>query len=162
MNSFGWESTVILPPKISTIMREMQSPSPIPLVFDFIVFFIVAKSLNRFLSSYWVIPTPLSVTSIWTWVFGPVPLLFISWQFIEIWPFLPVNLIAFDRRLSNTCWSRLMSVLIKEVFSSKSLKLESIWICFVWAWSIWIDIISFTAYLRENSWISILSLFNLI
>ena len=130
-------------------MREMQSPSPIPFVFETIVFFIVPKSLKRFFISCFVMPTPLSLTYIFTCVFSPLSFL-TMWQSIQMVPPLLVNFIAFESKFKRTYCKRLISVLITASTSSKSSNESEILIFFDEAWSIWMEIISSTACFREN------------
>lgn len=136
----------------------MHRPSPMPLVFETMVFFMVPKSLNRFLISFFVIPTPLSFTFNWTWVLWPASFLTILLS-IRMMPSLLVNFIALESKFKRTYWSLLMSVLIRAASSSNSLNEFRILICFDDAWSIWIEIISSTACLKLNSWMSIFNLF---
>jgi len=59
-----YDFTPIVPPKVFTMFSEITKPNPIPLVFIYLVFYRVPKSLNNLILSLFLIPIPVSITVI--------------------------------------------------------------------------------------------------
>jgi hypothetical protein len=56
--------TPIVPLKALTIFSQITKPKPIPYVFNCFVFYRQPKSLKSLVLSFFLIPTPVSVTEI--------------------------------------------------------------------------------------------------
>ena len=62
---FHSDSTIMLPPNSHTIFFEILRPKPIPLGFSSFVLSKKPNSLNNFFKSFFLIPTPVSLTDIY-------------------------------------------------------------------------------------------------
>ena len=100
------DSTLISPPSDYTIILDIVSPKPMPprlMSFDFAR---VPKNLNSLSKSYYLIPTPVSVTA-------PIRVLDSSSKSkLTVIDPLNVNLIAFPNRLKSICLNLFASELI--------------------------------------------------
>ena len=118
-------------------------PRPMPLVFIFLRSFLIdPNSLNSFSLSFYFIPMPLSVTEILIY-FGSFSTL------MRIFPFLSLNLTAFDIKFKKTCYILLISVVILN-FLSNPVNTFVILMSLSWILSSYMSIISSIASLMSK------------
>lgn len=117
----------------------MASPKPIPLTSLASCFRFGPNSWKIFLLLSFLMPSPLSVTEIRSWS-EPFCALYVSfWTLIRTDPFLWVNFMAFDKRLSKTCWSLFLSVFTRLYPFWKFSNTDLISMFFMWALSCKMD-----------------------
>jgi len=100
--------TSMSPSNYSQIFLQIQSPKPMPFLFKFLLFSIVPCILNSLIKFSYLIPSPLSQTTILINYYGKIyPSIFLSIISTIIFTYPPnyVYFKPFDNRFKITCYN---------------------------------------------------------